>query len=65
MWRKRLTGEEIVELCRKIYKKTSGYYCDKVIPGKNGKLIIIHSDAFLDEHPERKNNPEYTAEELG
>ena len=30
---------------------------------EDGTISHIHSDEFLDKHPERRNNPEFTEEE--
>ncbi len=52
-----------MNLLEKIYKKTLGYELDKVTFDENGNPKHYHSDKFLDEHPERRSNPEFTEEE--
>lgn len=55
--------KELLQLCDTIYKKTLGYSLDRIVLNENGTTSHIHSDEFLDEHPERRNNPEFTEEE--
>lgn len=50
-------------IVKEIYKKTLAYELDKVTFDENGNPKHYHSDKFLDEHPERKNSPEFTEEE--
>ncbi len=40
-----------------VYKKTLGYSLERCIPGKNpgDDCIWIHSDAWIDKHPKRRN----------
>lgn len=52
-----------MNLLEKIYKKTLSYELDKVTFDENGNPKHYHSDKFLDEHPERRSNPEFTEEE--
>lgn len=61
--KKELTDKEIIEMCKEIYKKTLAYSLDKVVLNENGTRSHIHSDEFLDKHPERVNTPEFTNEE--
>ena len=53
----------IENIATEIYKKTLGYELDKLKVNDDGTTTHIHSDRFLDEHPERKDNPEFTDEE--
>ena len=55
--------EETLNLVKEVYKKTLAYELEKVTFDKNGNPKHYHSDKFLDEHPERKDSPEYTNEE--
>lgn len=57
------TKEEILKLASDIYKKTLGYELDRLVVNDDGKTTHLHSDRFLDEHPERKGSPEFTKEE--
>ena len=57
-----LTEDEVLKIAKAIYKKTLGYQLDKVEVTENG-VKHYHSDEFLDNHPERRQNPEYTEEE--
>lgn len=50
-------------IVKEIYKKTLAYELDKVTFDKNGNPKHYHSDKFLEEHPERKDSPEFTEEE--
>ena len=52
------------ELLHKVYKKTFAYELEKIIVNEDGTTTHLHSDRFLDEHPERRNSPEMTEEEL-
>lgn len=54
---------EIVKICYDICKKTCGYQLDKIRVNNDGTNTHIHSDMFLDEHPERRDSPEFTDEE--
>lgn len=53
----------IENIATEIYKKTLGYELDKLKVNDDSTTTHIHSDRFLDEHPERKDNPEFTDEE--
>lgn len=53
-----------LELVTKVYKNTLAYELDKTIVNDDGTITHLHSDKFLEEHPERKDSPEYTEEEL-
>ena len=50
-------------LAHEIYKKTLAYSLSKYEPNPDGSFTHVHSDEFIDKHPERKDNPEYTEEE--
>ena len=52
-----------LNIVKNIYKQTLGYELDKLRVNDDGTTTHIHSDRFLDEHPERKDNPEFTDEE--
>jgi len=57
-----LTEDEVLKMAKALYKKTLGYQLDKVEITENG-VKHYHSDEFLDNHPERRQNPEFTKEE--
>lgn len=59
----KMSESEIIELCHNIYKKTFSYELDSLKVNDDGTVTHLHSDRFLDEHPERRDNPEYTEEE--
>jgi len=40
-----------------------GYSLEKIKINDDGTTTHLHSDEFLDEHPERRDNPEFTKEE--
>lgn len=46
-----------------IYKKTLAYELERIQINDDGTITHFHSDTFLDEHPERKDSPEFTEEE--
>ena len=50
-------------LVHEIYKQTLAYSLSKYEPKPDGSFAHVHSDKFIDKHPERKNNPEYTEDE--
>lgn len=54
-----ITAETINE----IYKKTFAYELERIKINEDGSTTHLHSDRFLDEHPERRNSPEFTEEE--
>jgi hypothetical protein len=54
-----ITAETINE----IYKKTFAYELERIRINEDGSTTHLHSDRFLDEHPERRNSPEFTEEE--
>lgn len=54
---------DFLSIIKNVYKQTFGYELDKLKVNADGTTTHIHSDRFLDEHPERKNNPEFTDEE--
>lgn len=55
--------EKIIKLAREIYKKTLSYELDSLQVNDDGTTAHMHSDKFLDEHPERMASPEFTDEE--
>ena len=55
--------EEIIKLAMEIYKKTLSYELDSLQVNDDGTTTHMHSDRFLDEHPERRNSPEFTDKE--
>ena len=46
-----------------IYKKTVAYDLEKVVINEDGTTSHLHSDSFLDKHPERRESPQFTEEE--
>lgn len=52
-----------IELMGGVYKKTLAYELEKVKINDDGSTTHLHSDKFLDEHPERRESPEFTEEE--
>lgn len=52
-----------LKIAHEIYKATLAYSLSKYEPNPDGSFTHVHSDEFLDKHPERKDNPEYTEEE--
>ena len=52
-----------LELAKNVYKKTLAYELDSIFINEDGTITHKHSDKFLDEHPERKDSPEFTEEE--
>ena len=52
-----------IELIHKIYKKTLAYKLESIRVNEDGTTTHLHSDKFLDEHPERRNSPEFTEDE--
>ena len=55
--------EELLEVCKNIYKKTLGYSLEKIKINEDGTTTHLHSDEFMDEHPERRQTPEFTEAE--
>jgi len=51
------------DLIHEIYKKTFGYSLDRIVINDDGTTSHIHSDEFLEKHPERASSPEFTEEE--
>lgn len=49
-----------LKIAHEIYKQTLAYSLSKYEPNPDGSFTHVHSDEFLDKHPERKDNPEYT-----
>ena len=58
-----MVTEKIIKLAWNIYKKTLGYELDSLQVNDDGTTTRLHSDWFLDEHPERMDSPEFTDEE--
>ena len=52
-----------IELMGEVYKKTLAYELEKVKINDDGSTTHLHSDRFLDEHPERRKSQEFTEEE--
>ena len=57
------SNELSLEMIYEIYKKTIGYSLEKVIINDDGTTTHLHSDEFLENHPERVSSPEFTEEE--
>lgn len=55
--------EEVIKLEKDIYKKTLSYELERLVVNEDGTTTHLHSDRFLDEHPERNDSPEFTKEE--
>lgn len=55
--------EKIIKQAWEIYKKTLSYELDSLQVNDDGTTTHLHSDKFLDEHPERRDSPEFTDEE--
>lgn len=53
----------MLEMMDEVYKKTLAYELEKVRINEDGSTTHLHSDKFLDEHPERRESPEFTEEE--
>ena len=53
----------MIEMMNEVYKKTLAYELEKVRINEDGSTTHLHSDKFLDEHPERRESPEFTEEE--
>ena len=58
-----MNNDKRLNLAKEVYKKTLAYELDKVTFDENGNPKHYHSDRFLNEHPERRSNPEFTEEE--
>ena len=54
---------ENLELVKKVMEKTIFYDLDYFATQEDGTTKHLHSYRFLDEHPERRDSPEYTEEE--
>lgn len=52
--------EKIIKQAWEIYKKTLSYELDSLQVNDDGTTTHLHSDKFLDEHPERRDSPEFT-----
>ena len=46
-----------------IYKKTIAYDLEKVVINEDGTTSHLHSDSFLDKHPERRETAHFTEDE--
>jgi hypothetical protein len=55
--------EKLLHVCESIYKQTLGYSLEKIEINEDGTTTHLHSDEFLDEHPERRQTPEFTEAE--
>lgn len=55
--------EELLQVCESIYKQTLGYSLEKIKINEDCTTTHLHSDEFLDEHPERRQTPEFTEAE--
>ena len=53
----------ILKILEEIYKKTMMYELESIKINEDGTTTHLHSDSFLEQHPERKNSPEFTDEE--
>lgn len=51
------------ELLKRVYQKTLGYELESIIVNQDDSTTHLHSDKFLDEHPERSDTPEFTDNE--
>ena len=58
-----MVTEKIIKLAWEIYKKTLAYELDSLQVNDDETTTHMHSDKFLDEHPERRDSPEFTDEE--
>ena len=58
----KIEDSNMLEMVKAIYKKTLGYQLERYEVTGSG-VKHYHSDAFLDEHPERRETPEYTEDE--
>ena len=54
---------EMMVIVGNIYKKTIAYDLEKVVINEDGTTSHLHSDSFLDKHPERRETPQFTEEE--
>ena len=54
---------EMTAIVGNIYKKTIAYDLEKVVINEDGRTSHLHSDSFLDKHPERRKSPQFTEEE--
>lgn len=44
--------EKTLEICREVYKKTLAYDLMGVRVNEDGSLTKLHSDRYMDEHPD-------------
>lgn len=58
-----MVTEKTMKLAWEIYKNTLGYELDSIKVNEDGSTTHLHSDSFLDKHPERIDSPEFTDEE--
>ena len=54
---------EMTAIVGNIYKKTIAYDLEKVVINEDDTTSNLHSDSFLDKHPERRESPQFTEEE--
>ena len=54
---------EMTAIVGNIYKKTIAYDLEKVVINEDGTTSHLHSDSFLDKHPERRESSQFTEEE--
>ena len=54
---------EMTAIVGNIYKKTIAYDLEKVVINEDRTTSHLHSDSFLDKHPERRETPQFTEEE--
>jgi hypothetical protein len=52
-----------IEILHEIYKNTLAYELESISVNEDGITTHLHSDRFLDEHPERMSSPEFTEDE--
>lgn len=54
---------DYLKLVSDVYKKTLYYELDEIKVNDDGTTTHLHSPKFLNEHPERKDSPEFTEKE--
>lgn len=52
-----------LNIIKEIYKKTLAYELEQITFDNKGNMVHLHSNKFLEEHPERIDLPEFTIEE--
>ena len=55
--------EKALEICREVYKKTLAYDLMGVRINEDGSLAKLHSDRYMDEHPDA-NREFWSKEEI-